>query len=122
MARFDPFRAAALGACIVLGACSTDNLYVAHDTVVGVNAALDSQRGSGRVMIGYNRNFGTYVPKSVHHPNGKEAMSVLSCSELRVSGIWLAEFTEYLGTGEAAAIYAKNVAAKNMTTAFSCIE
>lgn len=115
------FPAAAFGACVLLSACSTNNLYIAHDTVVGLNASVDSQRGSGQLIVGYDRNFGTYVPKSVRDGDGQEAMSVLSCSKLKVRGIWLTEFTEYLGTGEAAAIYADNLAEKK-TTAFTCIQ
>jgi hypothetical protein len=107
-----------------LTACGTANLYIAHDTVVGLNAVVDSQRTSGRLSIGYDRNFGTYVPAAVPAQDGsggKEAMSVVSCSELKVKGIWLSNFTEYLGTGEAAERFAAAVSKGGQSEVFDCL-
>ena len=67
-----------------------------------MNLEQYTERAKGRLVIGYDRNFVTLVPKSV--PDGKggrEAMAVLSCSELKVDGIFLSKFIEYLATGKA---------------------
>lgn len=100
----------AAGAALTLSACEPVNLYVAHSTVVGLNAAGNVDRSSGHLIIGYDRHFGAIVPKSVPVAEGKEAMSVLSCSDLKVDGIFLAGFTEYLATGRAATGFAEAVA------------
>lgn len=103
-------RALALGSFLVLAACEPTNLYVAHDTVVGVNAAVNTERTKGRLVIGYDRNFVTLVPKSVPDINGgHEAMAALSCSELKVDGIFLSKFIEYLTTGQAALAFAEKI-------------
>ncbi len=68
-------------------ACNPSNLYIAHDTVIGVNAAVNTERTSGRSVIGYDRDFVTVVPISVNVAEGKEAMAVLSCSEMEVNNI-----------------------------------
>jgi hypothetical protein len=98
------------GVAVALTACEPTNLYVAHSTVVGLNAAGSVDRSSGHLIIGYDRHFGAIVPKSVPVEEGMEAMSVLSCSDLKVDGIFLAGFTEYLATGRAATGFAEEVA------------
>jgi hypothetical protein len=103
--------AIAAGVALTLGACEPVNLYVAHSTIVGLNAAGSLDRSSGHLIVGYDRHFGAIVPKSVLVEEGEEAMSVLSCSDLKVDGIFLAGFTEYLATGRAATGFAKAVAA-----------
>ena len=103
--------AIAAGVALTLSACEPVNLYVAHSTVVGLNAAGSLDRSSGHLIVGYDRHFGAIVPKSVPVEEGEEAMSVLSCSDLKVDGIFLAGFTEYLATGRAATGFAKAVAA-----------
>lgn len=95
-----------------LGGCEATNLYIAHDTVVGVNAAVNSNQTSGHVVIGYDRKFFAVVPKSVPRGEGKdgtEAMSALSCSELEVDGIFLTRFVENLATGEAGLKFADRI-------------
>ena len=102
--------AIAAGLALMLSACEPVNLYVAHSTIVGLNAAVSVDRSSGHLIVGYDRHFGAIVPKSVPVEEGKEAMSVLSCSDLKVDGIFLAGFTEYLATGRAATGFAEAVA------------
>lgn len=94
---------------VALTGCEPTNLYVAHTTVVGLNAATNLDQSSGHLILGYDRKFAAVVPKSVPVKEGKEAMSVLSCSDLKVDGIFLAHFTEYLATGKAATGFAKAV-------------
>ena len=84
-----------------LTACEPTNLYVGSNTVVGVNGSMNTQQTAGHLIVGYDRRFAAIVPKSVPMADseGEEAMAVLSCSELRVDGIFLTGFTEYLATG-----------------------
>jgi len=98
----------AIVATIIAG-CEPTNLYVAHTTVLGVNGAMNADQSSGHLIVGYDRKFGAVVPKSVDTEDGKEAMSVLSCSDVKVDGIFLAAFTEYLATGRAAQGFAEKV-------------
>ena len=115
--------------CIVVGlitstglaACGEPTqLYIAHNTVVGVDAAVDTNRQAGRLVIGYDRQFVALAPKSVRHTDDadpeckneddgcREAMAVLSCNEVEVDGIFLTKFKDRLATGNAA----KEAAAK----------
>jgi hypothetical protein len=93
----------------IIGGCEPTNLYVAHTTVLGVNGAMNADQSSGHLIVGYDRKFAAVVPKSVDTEDGKEAMSVLSCSDVKVDGIFLAAFTEYLATGRAAQGFANKV-------------
>src|SRR4030095_15528226 len=93
-------RVVAPGAAVALSAaltaCDPTNLYVGSNTVVGVNGSMNTQETAGHLIVGYDRRFAAIVPKSVpvldaegKDTGGKEAMAVLSCSELRVEGIFL---------------------------------
>jgi hypothetical protein len=103
---------AAVALSAALTACQPTNLYVGSNTVVGVNGSMNTEQTAGHLIVGYDRRFAAIVPKSVPtgEADGKEAMAVLSCSELRVEGIFLTGFTEYLATGKAATRFAANVA------------
>jgi hypothetical protein len=47
-----------------LAACGEPTqLYIAHNTVIGLDAAVDTNRQSGRLLFGYDRQF--IAPKSV---------------------------------------------------------
>jgi hypothetical protein len=104
-----------------LAACTqSSQLYIASHTVVGVNAAVNTQQTSGHLVIGYDRVFVTNPPKSVSIDDAsrgtnpeprRDAMSVMSCSELVVTGIFLTGFTEHLATGQAAQNFATQLAA-----------
>jgi hypothetical protein len=107
------------------GCAPNGGLFVAHETIVGVNGAVNLSKPAGHLVVGYDRNFGTYVPISVpdeNDPSNKEAMSILSCSELTVSNIWLTGFTEYLSTGTAANNYAARLANQERVPAFKCFD
>ena len=54
-----------VAAMLVLTACDANQLYIGHDTVLGLNASVNSERSSGRIVFGYDRQFITLVPKSV---------------------------------------------------------
>ena len=93
---------------LAVTACGQKNLYVAHHTVVGVNAAVNMERTSGHLVIGYDRNYVTIAPRSVPiDDGGKDAMAALSCSELEVDGLYVTKFVEYLATGKAGIRFAR---------------
>ena len=104
-------------AALTLAACDANQLYIAHDTVLGLNANVNSARTSGKLVFGYDRQFGTLIPKSVSveedqngSSKGREAMAVLACSDVGVDGIFLTRFVEHLATGQAARNFAKELA------------
>ena len=110
-----------LGLIAGLTACGEPTqLYIAHNTVVGLDAAVDTNRQSGRLVVGYDRQFIALAPKAVPHTNDakppdpacdnpespdavcREAMAALSCNEVEVRGIFLTRFKDNLATGTAA--------------------
>jgi len=96
-------RVLCLAALGLTAACAPDNLYVAHDTVVGVNARVSTDRQQGQLLVGYDRDFATIVPKSVDTGNGsRDAMALLSCTELEVDGVYLSKYTDITASGAAA--------------------
>ncbi|MBK8159293.1 MAG: hypothetical protein IPK59_11200 [Rhodospirillaceae bacterium] len=119
----------------LLAACDATNLYLGHRTVVGVNAAVNQDQTTGHVIIGYDRKFGAIVPVSAPptanknvtpNTDAREAMSVLSCSELEIDGIFLTGFKEYLATGAAATGFAQAIKTKEQRAAmkeiFDCYD
>lgn len=117
---------AAIALTVGLTACDPTNLYVASNTIIGVNGAMNTEQTAGHLIVGYDRRFAAIVPKSAPivdpktgelvpnvDPKAHEAMSVLSCSQMEVDTIFLTGFTEYLATGEAARRFAAEVAKKS---------
>lgn len=103
---------------LLVAACEATQLYIVHDTVLGLDAGINQARPSGRLAIGYDRYFLSLVPRSVDAAansaagtteSAKEAMAALSCSNLKIEGIFLTEFTERLATGRAARNFAKSL-------------
>lgn len=108
-----------LASVLLLAGCDSNQLYIAHDTVLGLNANVNQARTSGKLLFGYDRQFSILIPKSVEVENedlgtsdgkGREAMAVLSCSEVGVDGITLTRFVEHLATGRAARNFARALA------------
>ncbi|HET6160389.1 MAG TPA: hypothetical protein VFE34_18740 [Dongiaceae bacterium] len=140
--RFAIATGAALALIAELTGCQPTNLYVGSNTIVGLNGAMNADQTAGHLIVGYDRRFAAIVPKSApvlkddgsidqSNLNAHEAMGVLSCSELKVQGIFVTGFTEYLATGDAAREFAKQVAdpsaasnnqatTADMTKFFSC--
>lgn len=95
---------------LLLSACGAKNLYVASRTIIGLNAEMDKEQATGHMKLGYNRDFLVVAPKSVpdkdvsdkYMSDKKDAMSVYSCTDMEVTGIYLTKFNEILATGEAA--------------------
>ena len=92
----------------ILGLCSLcacgDQLYVAHDTVVGVNAAVSANRQQGQVVIGFDRDFAALVPVIEPDASGetREAMAVFGCTRMETKSIFLTRYSDVISTGEAA--------------------
>lgn len=105
---------------MIVAGCAPQNLYVAHDVVVGVNAQLSADRQQGRLLVGYDRDFITIIPKSVEveGEEGREVMSLLGCTELSVDGIFISSFTDTLASGEVAKKFAASLATD--TRFFDC--
>jgi hypothetical protein len=131
MARCLVVSAGAVALSVALTACQPTNLYLGSNTIVGVNGSMNTEQTAGHLIVGYDRRFAAIVPKSVPtgEGDGKEAMAVLSCSELKVEGIFLTGFTEYLATGQAALDFSRKAAEDKtpndgssaaMTRFFSC--
>ena len=120
--------ATATTALLALAGCEATHLFVAHQTVVGVDAAVDTQMTKGHLVIGYDRNFVAIIPKSVDagvSAQGgpqRDAMSAVACHKVEVKGIALTQFTEYLATGEAAKTYAESLRRRTPGQLFNCLD
>lgn len=88
----------------VLASCDAQRLYVAHDTVLGINANVSPNRQRGRLIVGYDRDFTTVIPKSVPRTDapGHDAMASLGCTNLEVEGPVLRKYRDLVVTGDAA--------------------
>jgi hypothetical protein len=105
---------------LVLGGCANwgKQLYLAHDTKLGIDASINTATSSGTLDLGYDRRFVTWVPRSVeikdaNPETAKEVMSVLACSELRVGIVSIDYYDESLATGAAATKFANALAQKD---------
>jgi hypothetical protein len=107
---------------LALGGCANwgKQLYVAHDTKLGIDASINTATSSGSIDLGYDRRFLTYVPRSVDAEGGdadaREVMSVIACSNLRVGIISIDYYDESLATGRAAVRFAEALARKRGET------
>jgi hypothetical protein len=56
---------------VILYSCGyqATQLYVAHQTVIGIDAAVNNEQKAGHLLIGYDRRFLTISPKSVPMSN-----------------------------------------------------
>ncbi|WP_299212026.1 hypothetical protein [uncultured Tateyamaria sp.] len=83
--------------------CAPKNLYVGHDTILGLNAKINQGRQDGQLLFGYDRDFTTIIPTQVRiDENETEAMSLVHCTELQVNGIYLDSYADFTATGTAA--------------------
>jgi hypothetical protein len=95
------------GLAVVLAGCATPIHLVFHQsTSIGADAATNTETGQVHVSFGYDRQTNTLIPKTttLNDPGGveKEAMSVISASEVRIKWLGLHEVTEQFATGVAA--------------------
>lgn len=89
----------------MLGACTSlsKQVYVASDTSLGVNGAVNTAQTAGKLVIGYDRKFVAYVPK-INYEGDSDVMAVYNCTHLEVQGLRITAFRERLATGDAATI------------------
>ncbi len=106
--------ALALVGALPLVACNEtprDQLFISSTTIVGIDASVDTTRQSGRVQIGYDRYFLTWIPQVVRQEdNGIEVMSALNCTKMEVGSLALRKFDESLATGVAAQKFSPRLA------------
>lgn len=100
---------------VLLSACEPNQLYMGSHTVVGINGAINPEQSTGRLIIGYDRDFAAVVPRSAppapNSPaNHRDAMSAIACSDMTVDGIALRRYTESIATGQAASSFATRLA------------
>lgn len=110
---------------LVLAGCANwgEQLYVAYDTKLGIDASVNTATTSGSIDLGYDRRFVTWVPRSVElegevdadgnaiaDGDAREVMSVIACSDLSVGIISIDHYDESLATGRAAVDFAKALA------------
>jgi hypothetical protein len=109
-----------IAAIVSLSGCEAKNLYVAHDTVIGINAKLSDTRQQGRLVIGYDRDFVTIIPKSVQgdEKGEKDAMASLGCNRVKLKGTQLIQYSDFVATGPAAIQLARKL--NDTTTVFDC--
>ncbi|QNT68310.1 hypothetical protein [Defluviicoccus vanus] len=104
-----------------LGGCA-EQLYVGSDTVLGIAVGYNTAREAARVDIGYDRHFVTWIPQSVPVTDaagsGREAMSVIGCTEVKIGNLNLQKFQESLAIGKAAEDFAKKL--ENNPLYFPC--
>lgn len=113
--------ALAVTLALQLAACTQDRLYVSSTTVLGLDASVNTARTAGRVQLGYDRYFVTWVPQTVEQTDGgREVMSALNCTEIIVSGLALKKFDESLATGIAATNFAKQLNEESAAKYFDC--
>jgi hypothetical protein len=116
---------------LALGGCENwgKQLYVAHDTKLGIDASINTATTSGSIDLGYDRRFVTWVPRSVEIEEGnvdgeaREVMSVIACSNLRVGIVSIDYYDESMATGRAAVLFAEAIAKKRKEIAedyFEC--
>ncbi|MGZ2256319.1 hypothetical protein [Roseobacter sp. A03A-229] len=92
-------------AALFLCNCTPQNLYVAHESVVGLNAKVNQARQQGQLLFGYDRDFVTIIPTNVPVEDNEqetEAMALVHCTRLVADGIYLAEYRDFTATGKAA--------------------
>lgn len=103
-------------ATLCLSSCTAQNLYVAHDTVLGLNAKVNQASQQGQLLFGYDRDFVTIIPTEVPVKdatgmvieNETEAMALVHCTRLVADGIYLGEYRDFTATGDAAELVAKD--------------
>ena len=123
---------AGAGACaalallpVILAGCAGEQkkLYISSDTILGLDASVNTVRESGSVRIGYDRYFLTWVPQSVpdeQDPDAREVMSALNCTRVTIGDLVLKEFQESLATGRAAREFIQN--ADTQHKYFACFD
>ncbi|MBI1733207.1 MAG: hypothetical protein HYR49_10650 [Gammaproteobacteria bacterium] len=115
-----PKLIALLAICLFAGGCTSAGkyVYIASDTSLGVIGAMNTAQTSGKLIIGYDRDFIAVVPKKPASGNKAtasaagtndlppdrpgDALSAFNCTHVEIKGIKVTKFYERLATGPAA--------------------
>ena len=102
-------------AALLAGCANPSHLVFHQSTSVGADASANTDTGQVHVAFGYDRQTNTLIPKTDtandFGEREKEAMSVISASEVKVKWLGLHEVTEQFATGRAARNLARHPAA-----------
>jgi len=94
--------------------CGSTHLIYGHDTSLGVDVAVSTE-GTGRMVMGYNRDTFAIVPRI---GNDQDAMTLTSFGCVYVDGLEEISFNHFVSTGDAAKTIAKsNKGLKEIETA-----
>lgn len=58
----------AAASLLLLSACEQNNVYVASNTLIGLNAGVNPAQSTGKIFFGYERDFVAIIPKAVDNP------------------------------------------------------
>jgi hypothetical protein len=130
-------KLAEAGAVAALAAVSTacgtpSHLLFYQATVIGVDVATSPESNTITAKLGYDRQTGTIVPKTMAKKDGNsreepEAMSVLARARFRIRFLQASEICERFATGEAARNMARQGAGGALATsvqggAHACVD
>jgi hypothetical protein len=82
----------------LIGACSANHLVYVHETSLGLDVAASTE-GTGRFVLGYDRDTYALVPRRT---DGKDAMSLASVGCIYAEGLDQVQFNHFVSSGEAA--------------------
>lgn len=107
---------AAVSSMVMLSGCAAQNMYMAHDTSIGIKAQLSADRQKGSIALGYKRDYVAIIPKSVEQgqPAGQsDVMASMGCSRVETQGARLIGYSDAVATGAVAIELAKDVDAQS---------
>lgn len=90
---------------ITLNACTSSHLIYGHDTSLGVDVAVSPEVGTGRMVLGYDRDTFAIVPRK---GSNMDAMTLTSVGCVFVDGLTEINFNHFVSTGKAAINIAKS--------------
>lgn len=100
-----------LGAACLLSAtlagCRATHLAYVNEMTLGVTVAYGNE-GTGKLVIGYDRDTFALVPQKTQGEQDGELMSLSAVSGVRVVGLNELAFDHFVATGEAAKAVAKD--------------
>lgn len=109
-----------LGTSLLAGCATSDQVFYYQRSVVGIDASASTAEAAGSLTVGFRRRFIAYVPP-VGSAEGDEAMSVVSCVDLRSTNLFGFSVNEAMATGDAANAYASQLSGQNPTF-FDCFK
>jgi hypothetical protein len=89
---------------LLICGCEAKHLAYVHETSFGLDIAI-SNEGSGRLVMGYDRDTYALVPRK---GEGEDAMTLSSLGCIYASGLDEVSFNHFISSGEAAKQIAKS--------------